>query len=59
METFSPAGNFSDRTCHTLGKLGTPGKETLIGAIGRALGIFSTEDVGGFCIHCGYRTPIQ
>ena len=35
------------------------GKETLIEAIGRALGTVLTEDVRGFLAHCGYRVPAQ
>jgi hypothetical protein len=34
-------------------------KETLIEAMGRALGTVLTEDVRGFLAHCGYRVPAQ
>jgi transposase len=44
---------------HILRKIGARTKETLIEAMGRALGAVSSEDVRGFFVHCGYRTPAQ
>jgi hypothetical protein len=35
------------------------GKETLIEALGRALGAVRTEDVRGFFAYCGYRAAAQ
>jgi hypothetical protein len=32
-------------------------KEALIEAIGQALAAVSVQDVWGFFVHCGYRTP--
>lgn len=34
-------------------------KEALIGAMGRALGAVSAQDVQGFFVHCGYRPLAQ
>jgi transposase len=44
---------------HLLRKIGARGKESLVEAMGRALGAVSIEDVRGFFAHCGYRTPAQ
>jgi len=44
---------------HILRKLSARGKEALIEAMSRALGVVSTEDVRGFFAHCGYRAPAQ
>lgn len=44
---------------HILRKIAARTKETLIGAIGRALAAVSAQDVRGFFINCGYRTPVQ
>lgn len=44
---------------HILRKIGARTKEALIEAMGRALGAVSSEDVRGFFVHCGYRTPAQ
>jgi transposase len=42
---------------HLLRKIAARTKETLIEAMGRALAAVSAEDVRGFFVHCGYRTP--
>ena len=44
---------------HVLRKIAARTKQTLIEAMGRALGAVSSEDVRGFFVHCGYRTPAQ
>jgi transposase len=44
---------------HILRKICARTKETLIEAMGRALGAVSAQDVRGFFIHCGYRAPAQ
>jgi transposase len=44
---------------HILRKIAARTKETLIEAIGRALAAVSAQDVRGFFVHCGYRTPAQ
>lgn len=44
---------------HIMRKIGARTKEALIEAMGRALGAVSAQDVWGFFIHCGYRTPAQ
>jgi len=44
---------------HILRKIGARTKEALIEAMGQALAAVSAEDVRGFFIHCGYRTPAQ
>jgi hypothetical protein len=42
-----------------LRKAGARTKEALIEAMGLALGAVSSEDVRGFFVHCGYRSPAQ
>jgi transposase len=44
---------------HILRKIAARTKETLIEAIGRALAAVSAQDVRGFFVNCGYRTPAQ
>ncbi len=44
---------------HVLRKIAARTKQTLIEAMGWALGAVSSEDVRGFFVHCGYRTPAQ
>jgi transposase len=44
---------------HILRKIGARTKEALIEAMGQALGAVSAQDVRGFFVHCGYRTPAQ
>jgi transposase len=44
---------------HILRKIRARTKEALIEAMGRALEAVSARDVGGFFVHCGYRTPAQ
>ena len=44
---------------HILRKVSTRTKETLIEAMGRALGAVSAQDARGFFAHCGYRIPAQ
>ena len=44
---------------HLLRRIGTRTKETLVDAMGRALGAVSTRDALGFFAHCGYRIPVQ
>jgi hypothetical protein len=44
---------------HILRKVGARTKETLIEAMGLALAAVSDQDVRGFFVHCGYRTPAQ
>jgi transposase len=44
---------------HILRKIGARAKEALIEAMGRALAAVSAEDVRGFFVHCGYRSPAQ
>src|SRR3712207_387818 len=44
---------------HCLRKIAARTKESLIEAIGRALAAVSPQDVRGFFVHCGYRTPAQ
>ena len=44
---------------HILRKIAARTRETLIEAIGRALAAVSAQDVRGFFVHCGYRTPAQ
>ena len=44
---------------HILRKIAARTKETLIEAIGRALAAVSAQDMRGFFVHCGYRTPAQ
>jgi transposase len=44
---------------HILRKIGAHTKETLVEAMGRALGAVSAEDARGFFAHCGYRDPAQ
>ena len=44
---------------HILRKTCARTKDALIEAMGRALGAVSTEDVRGYFVHCGYRTPAQ
>ncbi len=44
---------------HLLRKIGARTKETLIEAMGQALAAVSVQDVRGFFVHCGYRTPAQ
>ena len=44
---------------HILRKIAVRTKETLIEAIGRALAAVSAQDVSGFFVNCGYRTPAQ
>ncbi len=44
---------------HILRKFGARTRETLIEAMGQALGAVSAQDVRGFFAHCGYRTPAQ
>ncbi len=39
-------------------KIGACGKETLIGAIGRALAAVSTVGASGFFAHRGYHAPV-
>jgi transposase len=56
---FNPIEEAFSKLKHILRKIGARGKETLIEAMGRALGAVSTEDVRGFFAHCGYRTPAQ
>jgi transposase len=44
---------------YLLRKIRARTKESLIEAMGRALGAVSAQDVRGFFIHSGYRTPAQ
>ena len=44
---------------HLLREVGARTKDALIEAMGRALGAVSSQDVQGFFVHCGYRTPAQ
>ena len=44
---------------HILRKIGARTKEALIEAMGRALAAVSAQDVQGFFVHCGYRSPAQ
>ena len=44
---------------HLLRKIGPRTKEALVEAMGRALGAVSAQDIGGYFVHCGYRTPAQ
>lgn len=44
---------------HLIRKAGARTKEALIEAMARALASVSAEDVGGFFVDCGYRTPAQ
>jgi transposase len=44
---------------HLLRKIAARTKEALIEAMGRALTAVSAQDVRGFFVHCGYRTPAQ
>jgi transposase len=44
---------------HILRKIAARTKETLIEAMGRALAAVSAQDVRGFFVNCGYRTPAQ
>jgi transposase len=44
---------------HILRKIAARTKEALIDAMGGALGAVSVQDVRGFFVHCGYRTPAQ
>ena len=44
---------------HLLRKTCARTKEALIEAMGRALASVSAEDVRGFFVNCGYRTPAQ
>jgi transposase len=44
---------------HLLRKIAARTKETLIEPMGCALGAVSSEDVRGFFVNCGYRTPAQ
>ena len=44
---------------HILRKIGARTKEALIEAMGRAWAAVSAQDVRGFFVHCGYRTPAQ
>ncbi len=56
---FNPIEEAFSKVKHILRKIGARGKETLIEAMGRALGAVSIEDVRGFFAHCGYRVPAQ
>ena len=44
---------------HILRKIAARTKESLIESIGRALAAVSAQDVRGFFVNCGYRTPAQ
>jgi transposase len=44
---------------HILREIRASTKESLIEAMGRALGAVSVWDASGFFAHCGYRTPAQ
>jgi transposase len=44
---------------HLLRKIGARTKEALIEAMGQALRAVGAQDVRGFFVHCGYRTPAQ
>jgi transposase len=44
---------------HLLRKIAARTKDALIGAMGRALGAVSAQDVQGYFTHCGYRSPAQ
>ncbi len=44
---------------HILRKIAARTKESLIEAMGRALAAVSAQDVRGFFVNCGYRTPAQ
>ena len=44
---------------HLLRKIAARTKEALIEAMGRALAAVSAQDVRGFFVNCGYRTPAQ
>ncbi len=44
---------------HILRKIGARTKETLVEAMGRALGAVSAQDARGFFAHCGYHAPAQ
>ncbi len=56
---FNPIEEAFSKVKHILRKIGARTKEALVGAMGRALGAVSTEDVCGYFAHCGYRTPAQ
>jgi transposase len=56
---FNPIEEAFSKVKRILRKIGARGKETLIEAMGRALGAVSIEDVRGFFAHCGYRVPAQ
>jgi transposase len=56
---FNPIEEAFSKVKHILRKIGARGKETLIEAMGRALGTVRTEDVRGFFAHCGYHVPAQ
>ena len=44
---------------HLLRKIAARTKETLIEAMGRALGVLSAEDVRSYFVHCSYRPSAQ
>jgi transposase len=44
---------------HLLRKIGARTKGTLVEAMGRALAAMIVQDVRGFFVHCGFRTPAQ
>ncbi len=44
---------------HLLRKIAARSKDALIEAMGRALANVSAEEVRGYFVHCGYRTPAQ
>jgi transposase len=56
---FNPIEEAFSKVKHILRKIGARGKETLVEAMGRALGAVRTEDVRGFLAHCGYHVPAQ
>jgi len=56
---FNPIEEAFSKVKHILRKIGARTKEALIGAIGRALGTVSAQDVRGFFAHCGYCIPAQ
>ena len=44
---------------YILREIGARTKGAFVEAMGRALGAVGSEDVRGFFVHCGYRTPAQ
>ena len=56
---FNPIEEALSKVKHLLREIAARTKESLIEAIGRALAAVSAQDVNGFFVNCGYRTPAQ